>query len=149
VAFGIGTTYKSGLWLTVYDLEDYDLILGKPWFHQQNLQHTIYYVKNIMWIEDEHGHHVLEGLPLMALECEKETQRLGLQTICWKKVQREMRHGRAVGRSRDSQWDHGQALERSHDQGKSGARDTEDTGGARDSSKKRGVRDTGCYTPEL
>jgi hypothetical protein len=63
VALGIGSTYKSELWFTVYDLEDYDLILGKPWFRQHNLQHTIDYVKNTMWIEDERGHHVLEGLP--------------------------------------------------------------------------------------
>jgi hypothetical protein len=141
VAFGIGSTYKSELWFTVYDLEDYDLILGKPWFRQHNLQHTIDYVKNMMWIEDECGHHVMEGLPPMTMEREKEAQRLGLQTIRWKEVQREMRHGRALSRSRDLQWDHGQALEQSRDQRKRGARDTEDIEGARDSSK-RGARDT-------
>jgi hypothetical protein len=142
VEFGIGSTYKSELWFTVNDLEDYDLILGKPWFCQHNLQHTIDYVKNMMWIEDERGHHVLEGLPPMPLEREKEAQRLGLQTIHWKEVQREMRHGRALGRTRDLQWDHRQALETSRDQGKRGACDTEEIEGARDSSK-RGTRDTG------
>jgi hypothetical protein len=141
VEFGIGSTYKSELCFTVYDLEDYDLILGKPWFRQHNLQHTIDYVKNMMWIKDERGQHVLEGLPLMTLEREKEAQRLGLQTIRWKGVQREMRHGRVLGWSRDLQWDHGQALETSRDQGKRGARDTEDIEGARDPSK-RGERDT-------
>jgi hypothetical protein len=30
VVFGIGSTYKSELWFTVYDLEYYDLVLGKP-----------------------------------------------------------------------------------------------------------------------
>jgi hypothetical protein len=143
VKFSIGSMYKSELWFTVYDLEDYDLILGKPWFRQHNLQHTIDYVMNIMLIEDERGPYVLEGLPPMTLEREKEAQRLGLQTIRWKEVQREMRHGRALGRSRDLQWDHGQALEMSRDQGKRGARDTEDIEGARDSSKKSGARDTG------
>jgi hypothetical protein len=142
VEFGIGLTYKSELWFTVYDLEDYDLILGKPWFRQHNHQHTIDYVKNMMWIEDERGQHVLEGLPPMTWEREKEAQRLGLQTIRWKEVQREMRHGRALGWSRDLQWDHGHALETSRDQGKRGARDTEDIEGARDSSKKIGARDT-------
>jgi hypothetical protein len=118
VAFGIGSTYKSELWFTVYDLEDYDLLWGKPWFRQHNLQHTIDYVKNMMWIEDERGHHVLEGLPLKTMEREKEAQRLGLQTIRWKEVQREMRHGRARSRARDLQWDHEQALETSRDRGK-------------------------------
>jgi hypothetical protein len=93
VAFGIGSTYKSELWFVVYDLEDYNLIFGKPWFCQHNLQHTIDYVKNMMWIEDERGHHVLEGLPPMALERGKEVQRLGLQMIRWKEVQRELYHG--------------------------------------------------------
>jgi hypothetical protein len=50
-------------------------------------------VKNMMWIEDERGHHVLEGLLPMTMERENEAQRLGLQTIRWKEVQREMRHG--------------------------------------------------------
>jgi hypothetical protein len=72
VAFGIGSTYKSELRFTVYNLEDYYLILGKPWFRQHNLQHTIDYMKNMMCIEDERGHHVLEGLLPMALEREKE-----------------------------------------------------------------------------
>jgi hypothetical protein len=103
VAFGIGSMYKSELWFTVYDLEDYDLILGKPWFSQHNLQHTIDYVNNMMWIEDERGHYVLEGLPPMAMEHEKEAQRLGLQTIRWKEVQCAMRHGRALRQSRDLQ----------------------------------------------
>jgi hypothetical protein len=47
-SIGIGSTYKSELWFTVYDLEDYEPILGKPWFRQHDLQHTIDYVKNIM-----------------------------------------------------------------------------------------------------
>jgi hypothetical protein len=115
--------------------------LGKPWFRQHNLQHTIDYTKNTMWIEDERGHHVLEGRPSVTMEREKEAQSLDLQTIRWKEVQREMRHGRALGRSRDLQWDHAQALETSHDQGKRGAHDTGDIEGACDSSK-RGARDT-------
>jgi hypothetical protein len=98
-------------------------------------------VKNRMWIEDERGQHVLEGLPPMTLEREKEAQRLGLQTIRWKEVQREMRYGRALGQSRDLRRDHGQALIQSCDQGKRGARDTAETEGARD-SKRRGARDT-------
>jgi hypothetical protein len=100
-------------------------------------------MKNMIWIEDERGHHVLEGLPPMTMERQKEAQRLGLQTIRWKEVQRETCHGRALGQSHDLQWDHGQALEQSCDQGKRGAGDTEDIEGARDSSKKRGARDTG------
>jgi hypothetical protein len=95
----------------------------------------------MMWIEDERGHRVLEGLPLMTMKCEKEAQRLGLQTIRWKRVHHQIRHGRALGRSCDLQWDHGQALETSRDQGNRGARDTEDIDGGRDSSK-RGARDT-------
>jgi len=61
VEFGIGSTYKSELWFTVYDPEDHGLILGKPWFRQQNLQHTIDYVRNMMWIDDERGRHVLKA----------------------------------------------------------------------------------------
>jgi hypothetical protein len=76
----------------------------------------------------------------MTMEREKEAQRLGLQTIRWKEVQREMRHGRALSRSRDLQWDHGQTLEQSRDQGKRGARDRGE--GARD-AKRRGARDNG------
>jgi hypothetical protein len=147
VPFHIKWTYKSELWFTVYNLEDYDLILGRPWFRQHNLQHTIEYVKNMMCIEDERGHHMLEGLPSMALERKKVAQRLGLQTICWMEVQREMRHRRALGRSHDLQRDHGQALERLRDQGKRGARDTEDIEGACDQGK-RGVHDTGEGTSD-
>jgi hypothetical protein len=75
VAFGIGPTYKSELWFMVYNLENYNPILDKPWFCQHNLQHTIDYLKNIMWIKYKRGHHMLEGLPLIALEREKGPQR--------------------------------------------------------------------------
>jgi hypothetical protein len=85
----------------------------------------------------------------MTLQRGKEAQRLGLQVIRWKEVQREMHYGRALGRSRDSEWDHGQALEISRKRGacdtevikrafnssKSGARDTEEIEGVRDSRK--------------
>jgi hypothetical protein len=40
--------YKMELQFTVYDLGDYDVIFGKPWFCQHHLQHTIDYVNDIM-----------------------------------------------------------------------------------------------------
>jgi hypothetical protein len=49
VEFGIRSTSKLELWFTLYNLEDYDLILGKPWFCQHNLKHTIDYVENMMY----------------------------------------------------------------------------------------------------
>jgi hypothetical protein len=48
VEFSIGSTYKLERWFRVYNLKDYNLILGKSWFRQHNLQHTIDYMKNMM-----------------------------------------------------------------------------------------------------
>ncbi|MCU1500216.1 MAG: uncharacterized protein JWM47_4169 [Acidimicrobiales bacterium] len=55
--------YESAF--TVYDLADYDIILGKRWMQEINLRNEIDHRKNIMWIWDKSGStivHTLIGL---------------------------------------------------------------------------------------
>jgi hypothetical protein len=93
----------------------------------------------MMWIEDERGHHVLEGLPAMPLDREKDAQRLGLQTIRWKEVRREIRHGRALRQSGDQRKRGARHTERARDStNREGARDTKR--GARDAKKSRDIQ---------
>ena len=48
----IGTYYYHS-WFTIYDLADYDIILGKNWMTHINLRHQINHKTNIMWIWNE------------------------------------------------------------------------------------------------
>jgi hypothetical protein len=42
--------YKYEKHMTVLDMDEYDIILGKPWYTDMNLRHTIDYERNVMWI---------------------------------------------------------------------------------------------------
>ncbi|RPB23827.1 hypothetical protein L211DRAFT_224048 [Terfezia boudieri ATCC MYA-4762] len=63
-------TYEYEAWFTIYDLADYDIVLGKRWMQHINLHHQINHKTNIMWIWDEHKDngevdktlHTLKGL---------------------------------------------------------------------------------------
>lgn len=46
----IGTSYVHTGWFTIFDLDTYDIILGKDWFTHLNLRHEIDHVNNRMWI---------------------------------------------------------------------------------------------------
>jgi hypothetical protein len=57
-------TIKVCLWLrgyqyertmTLLDMDEYDIILGKPWYTDMNLRHTIDYERNVMWIHKRRG----------------------------------------------------------------------------------------------
>jgi hypothetical protein len=37
-------------WMTVLDMDEYDIILGKPWYTEMNGCHTIDYERNAVWI---------------------------------------------------------------------------------------------------
>ncbi|KAA8896555.1 hypothetical protein FN846DRAFT_910625 [Sphaerosporella brunnea] len=37
-------------WMTVIDMDEYDVILGKPWYTEMNGCHTIDYERNAIWI---------------------------------------------------------------------------------------------------
>jgi hypothetical protein len=37
-------------WMTVLDMDEYDIILGKPWYTEMNGRHTIDYERNAVWI---------------------------------------------------------------------------------------------------
>jgi hypothetical protein len=37
-------------WMTVIDMDEYDIILGKPWYTEMNGRHTIDYERNAVWI---------------------------------------------------------------------------------------------------
>jgi hypothetical protein len=37
-------------WMTVLDMDEYDIILGKPWYTEMNGCHTIDYERNAIWI---------------------------------------------------------------------------------------------------
>jgi hypothetical protein len=61
--------YEYVGWFTVFDLDTYNIILGKRWFQDMNLKHTIDNEQNILWISEVKGKdpgvgsaHVLYGL---------------------------------------------------------------------------------------
>jgi hypothetical protein len=37
-------------WMTVIDMDEYDIILGKPWYTEMNGRHTVDYERNAIWI---------------------------------------------------------------------------------------------------
>jgi hypothetical protein len=37
-------------WMTILDMDEYDIILGKPWYTEMNGRHTIDYERNAVWI---------------------------------------------------------------------------------------------------
>ena len=86
--FAIGKTYKQTMWFTVFDVGEYDIILGKPWAKRHNRQHEIDHDNNVMWIEDEAGRHTLVG---MAAEKRRRALDLGLQVISWQEIQKSRR----------------------------------------------------------
>jgi len=46
----LGKDYTYSATFTVYDIDTYDIVLGKPWLADLNLRHEIDHKKNRMWI---------------------------------------------------------------------------------------------------
>ena len=46
----LGKDYAYSATFTVYDIDTYDVVLGKPWLADLNLRHEIDHKKNRMWI---------------------------------------------------------------------------------------------------
>ncbi|KAA8908843.1 hypothetical protein FN846DRAFT_889315 [Sphaerosporella brunnea] len=49
--------------MTILDMDEYDIILGKPWYTEMNLRHTIDYERNVMWIHKPRGGATKEMQP--------------------------------------------------------------------------------------
>ena len=54
--------YQIGAWFTIFDLADYDVILGKTWSIRHNLDHEIDHAHNILTIGNGNNAVVLQDL---------------------------------------------------------------------------------------
>jgi len=46
----LGKDHTYNMMFTVYDIDTYDIVFGKPWLADSNLCHEIDHTKNCIWI---------------------------------------------------------------------------------------------------
>ena len=54
--------YQISAWFTIFNITDYDVILGKTWSIQHNLNHEINHTHNILTISSGNNAVVLQDL---------------------------------------------------------------------------------------